>query len=285
MQIDLIETFLDLCESHNFNRTAERLGVTQSTVSGRVRALEAGVGRILFSRGRAGAALTTEGLRFEPHARALRRAWSEALHDTRKADDRALTLRIGIQHDLAAGHVGDWLAGFRAALPDAGFYIEADYSAQMSSDLVAGSLDLAVMFTQRPHPDLHFDLLGEVQYRMISTECDHLAEVRPERYILANYSPAFAHAHATLLPGLGGAPVAGGQNAAVAAMLTALGGSAYVLAETATALVETGTCRRIADAPPLPQAVYAAIHLRHRHRAMHRRLISVLRRYVPGTAT
>ena len=40
MQIDLIETFLDLCETRNFNRTAERLGVTQSTVSGLLKAME-----------------------------------------------------------------------------------------------------------------------------------------------------------------------------------------------------------------------------------------------------
>jgi DNA-binding transcriptional LysR family regulator len=39
MQTELLETFLDLCETRSFNRTADRLGVTQSTISGRVRAL------------------------------------------------------------------------------------------------------------------------------------------------------------------------------------------------------------------------------------------------------
>ncbi|MGR3711069.1 MAG: LysR family transcriptional regulator, partial [Alterinioella nitratireducens] len=37
MQIELVETFLDLCDTRSFNRTADRLGVTQSTVSGRIR--------------------------------------------------------------------------------------------------------------------------------------------------------------------------------------------------------------------------------------------------------
>jgi DNA-binding transcriptional LysR family regulator len=40
MNIEQIETFLDLCDTRSFNQTAERLGVTQSTISGRVRALE-----------------------------------------------------------------------------------------------------------------------------------------------------------------------------------------------------------------------------------------------------
>jgi hypothetical protein len=38
MQVDLIETFLDLMETRNFNRTAERLNITQSTVSHRIKA-------------------------------------------------------------------------------------------------------------------------------------------------------------------------------------------------------------------------------------------------------
>lgn len=51
MNLDLIDTFLDLLETGNFNRTAERLETTQSTISGRVKALEQAVGAKLFSAG------------------------------------------------------------------------------------------------------------------------------------------------------------------------------------------------------------------------------------------
>ena len=78
MTLEQIETFLDLCETRSFNRTANRLGVTQSTISGRVQALEAALGCKLLERSRAGTELTTEGLRFEPHARALRNGWTAA---------------------------------------------------------------------------------------------------------------------------------------------------------------------------------------------------------------
>jgi hypothetical protein len=44
MQIDLLDTFLDLAETRSYHRTAERLRVTQSTVSARVTALEQAVG-------------------------------------------------------------------------------------------------------------------------------------------------------------------------------------------------------------------------------------------------
>ena len=284
MQIELIVTFLDLCETRSFNRTADRLGVTQSTVSGRIRALERHVQRRLFTRGRAGTELTTEGLMFAPHARGLRLGWAEALHATRQAGDSALSLRIGLQHDLAGTHIGDWVSACLAGFPEVAFYVEADYSANMCAELSAGSLDLAMLFTPKPNPDLHFETVGEVVYRMVSTETERLGAVRADRYILANYSPAFAQTHALLHPDFSVAKVSSGQNAAVAGLLAALGGTTYLLEETAGALVAAGRAHLVADAPPVTQPVFAAVHLRTRHRASHRRLIRLLRSHFERAA-
>jgi DNA-binding transcriptional LysR family regulator len=277
MQIELIETFLDLCETRSFHRTADRLGVTQSTVSGRIRALESALDRRLFTRGRAGTELTTEGLMFAPHARSLRLAWAEAVTAARQAGDSALTLRIGLQNDLAANHIGEWVNAMRVAFPGVSFYVEPDYSASMCAELAGGSLDLALLFTPKPIPDLHFETVGEIAYRMVSTETDRLAEVRADRYILPNYSPAFAQTHAILHPGLATAQVGSGQNAAVTGLLHRLGGATYVLEDTARALAETGQARAVRDAPPITQTVFAAVHLRNRHRPTHRRLVRLLR--------
>lgn len=285
MQVELIETFLDLCETRSFRRTAERLGVTQSTVSGRVRALETAVGRRLLERSRSGTALTTEGLRFEPHARALRHGWSEALSATRQTGVAALAMRVGMQHDLGVDHLGDWLSVFRGVLPEASFYLETDYSTQMCADVATGGLDLAILYTPKAHPDLHFETLGEISYRMVSTAAETLAEVRPETYVLANYSPAFATAHAALHPGLAArATVCCGQNTGVSALLRASGGTAYVLDETARALVALHGFRTVRGARTIPQTVFAAVHLRNRHRRTTRRLMSALREHLAGAA-
>lgn len=277
MQIELVETFLDLCETRSFHRTADRLGVTQSTVSGRIRALERALDRRLFTRGRSGTDLTTEGLMFAPHARSLRLAWAEAVAAARQAGDSALTLRIGLQNDLAANHIGDWVNALRTAFPGVSFYVEPDYSASMCAELAGGSLDLALLFTPKPLPDLHFETVGEIGYRMVSTDTDRLQDVQAERYILPNYSPAFAQTHAILHPHLSAAQVGSGQNAAVAGLLLRLGGATYLLEETARALAASGQAQVVRDAPPITQTVYAALHLRNRHRPTHRRLVRLLR--------
>lgn len=282
VQVELIETFLDLCETRSFNKTAEKLGVTQSTISGRVRALEAILERTLFTRSRAGTELTLEGLKFEPHARSLRHGWAEAMHATRTAGTAAMVLRIGMQRDLTGKMIGQWVRDFRTALPDTAFYIEADYSPAMTSDLLVGAQDFAMMFTARMHPDLYFETLGEIPYRMVSTETDCLADVQPDRYILTNFSPAFAEAHALLHPSLAGAWVSSGESTTIAGLLTSLGGAAYVIGEMADEMVAAGSCLMVTDAPVIPQTVFAAVHLRNRHRPMHRRLLQLLRAQFGG---
>ncbi len=281
MQIDQIETFLDLLDTRSFNRTADRLGVTQSTISGRVKALEKALGERLFNRSRSGTEPTTAALRLEPHARTLRRAWADAQADV-KPYGTAVRLRIGIQHDLLENHAGDWLAALRAALPDSGFYVEGDYSRQMCRDLETGSLDLGVVYTPRPAPDLYFESMGEVAYRMISTTARTLAEVDAATYILPNYAPAFAQTHASLLPGLSEGSVSSGQAAAVRGLFTALGGTTYLPSETARTLIAEGTAHPVPDAPAIHQPVFAAMHLRNRHRAAFRRMTKLLRDRIPG---
>lgn len=278
MQIALIDTFLDLIETRSFNQTAERLGITQSTVSGRLVALEQDLGARLFTRSRAGTQLTTEGLKFEPHARLLRQEWTMAQRAVSNSGTAAVTLRIGIQNDLSTAHLGGFVAAFRALLPQAALYIEPDYSAQMCADLVTGALDFAILFTPKPQPDLFFETVTEIPYRLVSSDADTLAGLTADRYVCANFSPAFQAAHRQLLPALSAAPLSVGQSSAVALLLTALGGAGYVMDQQATDLVGNQGFRYVRDAPVIRQPVYAAMHLRNRTGATQKRLTEAVRR-------
>ncbi len=285
MQIDQIETFLDLCETGSFNRTAERLGVTQSTVSGRIKALEAVVGRPLFRRSRSGTALTIEGLRFAPHARGLMHSWTTALTATRDAGMAGVAMRIGLQQDLISFDIDALIIDLRRTLPDTVFYLEADYSTQMRSDLAAGTQDIAVLYSPIPHPDLHYETFGDIAYVMVSTDTTRRADVTPDSYILANYAPAFAQTHAAQLPDLSNVTLMVGQNAAMVDLITSMGGAGYVLDKSARELIAKGVCQRVADAPVISQPLVAGIHLRHRHRPVYRQLLRCLKRHFSAVSS
>lgn len=278
MQVELIDTFLDLIETRSFHRSAERLGVTQSTVSARIQALEAALGARLLNRSRAGTDLTTEGLRFEASARLLRQEWTEAVRAVAPQGDAALTLRISLQNDLVPGHIGALVADFRAAFPQTAFYIEPDYSTQICADLVTGVQDFGLMFTPKPHPDLHFASVGEITYRLISSHATARADIDPSRYITANFSPAFARAHRQTLPELTGTPLSAGQSSTIAALLQSIGGTGFVLAETAAAMIGAGNFTAVSDVEPMTQPVYAGLHLRHRTSTAYRRMVRIAAR-------
>ncbi len=273
MQIELLETFLDLIETRSFHKTAERLALTQSTVSARIQVLETAVGARLFNRSRAGTDLTTEGLRFETHARMLRQEWNEAKRAVAPSGTDALTLRIGIQNDLAAAHIGELVQEFRRHFPQTAFYFEPDYSDQMCRDIVSGAQDFAVMFSPKPHPDLHFVTVGEIPYRLISSDARLKAEILRETFINAHISPAFEQAHREVLPDLRGPPLSVGQSAIISTLLQKLGGTGFVMAARAAEMVAEGAFHYVEDVPRIDQPIYGALHLRRRTSRAYRRLV------------
>lgn len=276
MQIILIETFLDVMETRNFNRTAERLNITQSTVTHRIKALEALFNRRLFNRNKGGTAPTAAGLRFLDHAKALRHQWHEAAREVENAGAYERSMRLGIQADLAEVFAGEWLADIRASLPTTSIYLEADYSNQMNRDLATGDLDLAILYTPHYLPDLHYEKIGDLDYTLVSTAASSVSGVKPETYIQAVYSPAFDRAHRLALPHLSAAPLASGQNTVLTGLLRTLGGAAFVTRQTALKLVAEGIARFVEDAPVIPQAVYAATSIRTRHAHQHQRIIGAM---------
>ncbi len=276
MQIEQIETFLDLIETRSFNRTAERLNVTQSTVSHRINALEAAFNRKLFLRGKGGTVPTVAGLRLLDHAKALQSQWHEAARAVEAAGTYERSMRIGIQHDIAEMIGASFVKAMRAQMPATSIYLEADYSIQMNRDLAAGDLDLAVLYTPHHLPDLHYEPIGEVAYVLVSTSTNRLSEIRQQDYVYANYSPAFDRAHRQALPDLAGAATSAGRNIILADLVTRLGGAAYLARTTADRLVREGSVSVVADAPVIAQAVFAATNIRSRHAHQHRKLTPAL---------
>ena len=275
MNAEAISTFLDLMETRSFNRTAERLSLTQSTVSARIAALEAGLNAKLFTRSRSGTVPTAAGLRFQDYAETMNREWNAAKRATQIGANSTSAMRIGIQTDLATSHIGEWVMRIRQEFPDAALNIELDYSGQMCRDILAGDMDCAIMFTPRASPDLYFETIGEVQYRLISSHARTLAAIDPARFHNANYAPVFAKAQRAALPDGFVGPVTVGQNIAVCGLLESLGGSAYVMADSAALLVAAGRLAHVVDAPEIEQPVYFCTHIRNRPARLQRRIAAL----------
>src|SRR2546430_2260927 len=83
MEIGQIEAFVEAQWRGSITRAAEALGLTQPTLTARVRSLEAELGVTLLTRGRRGVALTPAGRRFLPRALAALDALERAAVEAR----------------------------------------------------------------------------------------------------------------------------------------------------------------------------------------------------------
>lgn len=280
---ELVETFLDLTKTLNFNLTADRLNVSQSTVSSRIRVLEDQMGASLFTRGRSGAKLTPAGERFQAHAHELYNAWARAMRDVGDAEGFEASLYISAQLSLVSSVFYNLIEAFDERMPKLFLKLEADYSEQIMRDLSAGEIDIGILFSPTWSPDIYIEPLSSFSFRMVSTESSDLAEIGQEGYIYASYSALFERFHRDLLPGLTqGAMIVGYEGLSIE-LLKRRGGSAYLPEHLIPPLQqEIPTLLHVQDAPVIQQPLYVAAHVRRRHRQLVAAGLKVVRE-VAGT--
>ena len=280
MNIKLVATFLDLFESRNFNRTADRLNISQSSISGRIRALEADVGTQLFERGRSGATPTPAGVRFEPHARLLLSTWDQARRDTGGSGDRNRDrlLRLAGQFSLMRPVLVDWATQIRSQDPRTSIDLQADYSMQIMKDISLGAIDIGLLFSPQYLPDLDIQQLGEEQFVMVSTEGNRLNQIAKETYINTNYTSHFSQRHHTLLPDFFNAPLTVSFEGLAVDFLRKLGGSTYLPVRMVEELqASMHHLKRVEDAPPISNPIFTAVHSRRQHHKVVIRALAILR--------
>ncbi|MEL7345141.1 MAG: LysR family transcriptional regulator, partial [Pseudomonadota bacterium] len=151
------------------------------------------------------------------------------------------------------------------------------------NDLISGALDIGILYSPRPLPDLYFESLGEVRYVMVSTNAPSLDYVVLRQYVLGNFAPAFASQHAALYPALSTASLTVGQSAVIAGVFRSIGGTGYVLEDMANTLLDADLVRIVDGAEVIPQMVYGAMHMRNRHRGLYRRVMRALGQQVLQT--
>jgi DNA-binding transcriptional LysR family regulator len=134
---------------------AERLGVTQPTVSEQVRALEKTLGVALFERSPTGLKLTDAGkLAFE-HTSVMFRAGERLIESLGHGEkDLPKSLRVGLSGAVARSTTTDFLMPL-LALPDSVPAIQLGDSAHLVRALRANELDLVLCESEPPEASRH----------------------------------------------------------------------------------------------------------------------------------
>ena len=165
MDIYLLRYFLAVVETGSFTRAADRVFVTQPTLSAGIKKLEQQLGHALFERTNRRVFLTDAGSRFLPRAKAILHECNMAQQALDEAGNSPL-LRIGVLTTLSNRKVGSLLASFREKAPNAAIEIVDGTEQELENRLEDRSLDFALSVYRGESEDRSIPL-GEEPYVFI----------------------------------------------------------------------------------------------------------------------
>ncbi|GAA2424343.1 LysR family transcriptional regulator [Streptomyces pulveraceus] len=156
MDVDtrLLRYFVAVAEEGSLTRAAERLFVSQPALTKQIKQLETQLGVRLFTRSRAGMALTEPGRALEARVPALLAEWDGILRETRSTAGRAArVLRVGFMASAANEATPHIIAEFARRRP--GWRVDMRQAAwsEPSAGLADGDVDAALVRMPFPGQD------------------------------------------------------------------------------------------------------------------------------------
>lgn len=255
MDTELARTFLAVIACGSFGDAAERLHLTQSTVSSRIQRLEQTLGAELFVRNRAGASLTAAGRQFQRHASLLIRTVEQARQEIGIVSGFRATLSVGGRFGLWEDLLLRWLPTFRALAPDIGVRAIIGFEEELMAALVEGRIDIAVLYTPQARPGLTIEPLLEEELVMVSSRKG--AQAAPGRdYVYVDWGPEFHAHHSKAFPDYTGSALAVNIGWLGLQHVLASGGAGYFPVRLTRALELAGRVHRVADAPAFRLPAY-----------------------------
>ncbi len=256
MKFEHIRTFLAIAACGNFNQAAENLNVTQSTVSARVKTLEEEFGLALFTRGHAGAELTSAGQRFRRYALGMHRLWQQSHQELTLPDGFRAVLALGAQVSLWERFILSWIPRMRRRLKDVALRVEADYANNLMRQLSDGLIDIGVMYEPRQLPGLVVDALFEEKLVMASTRPRDVSSGWVEDYVFVDWGDMFRAQHGEAFPNMETPAVSVGMGALGLQYLLQNGGSGYFPWRMVEPLLDTGELHLVTGAPQARRSAY-----------------------------
>lgn len=160
MELRQLGYFVEVCESGSFSKAGVRLNLAQPSISRQVALLEAELGQRLLERNGRGVRPTDAGQALLAHARVMLIAAEQARHEIREMkDEPAGKVVIGLPHRVAAGICVPLVRQFKERFPHATLTVVEGLSLSLREGLIAGRIDVGLLFDPAPTPLLKYDKL------------------------------------------------------------------------------------------------------------------------------
>lgn len=258
MDIQLARTFLEIVSTRSFVRAAERLNVSQTTVSARIRSLEDQLGRPLFVRNKAGASLTPAGEQFLRYAPTFVQLWERARHQVAVPPGRRAILAVGGELSLWHPLMLDWLLWMKQHAADVALRVQVGPPEGLITQVAEGVLDLAVMYAPQHRSGLKVEQLLEETLVLVTTNpgADALSSPSAD-YVYVDWGPDFAIHHTMSFPDITSPELFIGLGPLALNYIVRAGGSGYFRMRAVQPYLADGTLHLVPGAPSFSYPIYA----------------------------
>jgi LysR family transcriptional regulator, flagellar master operon regulator len=262
MDTELARTFMAVVAAGSFVKAAERLYVTQSTVSARIQSLEDQLGCQLFVRNKAGTLLTPAGGQFQRHATSLLRVVAQARQDLGAPRGHRASLTIGGRIGIWERLLADALSQMRAASPDVAVRAEIGFEDELTQGLLEGRIDIGLMYMPQNRPGLHAELIAREELVLVSTDgADTTFAGQPgPDYVYVDWGPEFLAKHQAMYPEFSGPALSTNVGWLGLQHILANGGAGYFPRRLVTAHLADGRLSTL-DAATFELSAYAVYPL------------------------
>lgn len=263
MDTELARTFLTVVTTGSFTTTAERLHLTQSTVSTRIRTLEENLGCQLFVRKKRGAVLTAAGRQFHRHAATLVRTVEAARHELGVPIGYQSSLTVGGRFGLWERLLMTWMPRFRQVAPEVAVRAQVGFEADLMHGLAEGEIDIALMYTPESRSGLTVEPLVVDRLVLVGTNSATPALPTTPEYVFVDWGASFRASHNMSFPEFAGAARTASIGWLGLQLILASGGSGYFPIRLVREHLEVGALHLLPDAPEFSLPSYLVYPTEH----------------------
>ena len=177
MDLKQLAYFVAVIERGSFSRAAIALNLAQPSVSRQVALLEAEFGQRLLERTGRGVTPTEAGTSLLNHARVMLDAAAQARFQiTEMSTETTGRVIVGLPHRVASDFCVPLIQAFRKKLPRAMISLVEGLSLSLREGLIAGKIDVGVLFDPAPTPLLSYENLMREKLVLVAPKATPLKE-------------------------------------------------------------------------------------------------------------
>ena len=171
MNINDYRYVVTIAETGSLNAAAQRLFLTQPSLSQRIKYIEGAYGITIFERGRSGVCLTPDGKTFVQYAKRILHSENDLRTEfVGRLDSARPTLRFGLSWIIDSAFFQNFVTSLVSEYPNIRFEFFEEKSLSLQDSVLSGKIDIAICYLPVESKDLSYRIIFNDSFVLLPAE-------------------------------------------------------------------------------------------------------------------